>query len=212
MSEAIRVLIADDHPLFREGITSSLGQDANIAVVAQATSGEQALEFAFNLQPDVVLLDVSMPGMGGIDAAEKIAANLPATRIIMLTVEENDDVLLSALKAGAHGYVLKGVSASELRTIVKRIADGEAYITPRLASKMLLEFSRPRQPDIFTELTIRELEILDLLSEGLGNKAIADRLHLAEKTVKHHMTKILQKLQVHSRTEAALLASRRKVR
>jgi DNA-binding NarL/FixJ family response regulator len=147
-----------------------------------------------------------MPGMGGIAAAGAIAAALPEARIMMLTMAETPESLMAALKAGAHGYVLKGVSASELRAIVARVAAGEAYVTPALAAEMLTEFSRPRAPDSFESLTSREAEVLELLSRGMTNRAIGEQLHLAEKTVKHYMTVILQKLQVHSRTEAALLA------
>ncbi|MDP2794535.1 MAG: response regulator transcription factor [Sulfurisoma sp.] len=210
MTDPIRVLIADDHPLFREGIAQSLGAEADFAVVAQASDGEQAIGLAATLRPDVVLLDVSMPRMGGIAAAGKIADQLPGTRIVILTIQEDRDTLLAALKAGAHGYVLKGVSAAELRSIVRRIAGGESYVTPSLAAEMLLEFSRPRKADPFSTLTPRELEVLELLGHGLGNREIGERLHLAEKTVKHHMTSILQKLHVRTRTEAALMAAQRK--
>lgn len=206
MTEKVRILLADDHPLFREGVAASLIASADFAVSAQVGSGEEAVDLALELRPDMVLLDVNMPGMGGIAAAARIAADLPQTRIMMLTVSENPESLLAALKAGAHGYVLKGVSASELRDIVHRVAAGEAYVTPALAAEMLTEFSRPRVPDSFESLTARETEVLDLLSQGLTNRQIGEQVHLAEKTVKHHMTVILQKLHVRSRTEAALMA------
>lgn len=208
MPDAIRILLADDHPLFREGVAHSLTEDPGLEVVAQASSGEQAVELALALRPDVVLLDISMPGIGGIAAAARIAESLPETRIVMLTVAENADSLMAALKAGAHGYVLKGVSATEFRAITRRVAAGEAYVTPALAAEMLAEFSRPRRTDSFSELTARETGVLELLSNGLTNREIGERLHLAEKTIKHHMTSILQKLQVHTRTEAALKALR----
>jgi len=153
-----------------------------------------------------VLLDVTMTGMGGIEAAGKIAASAPGVRIMMLTVSENRENLMAALKAGAHGYVLKGVSASELRAITRRVAGGEAYVTPALAAELLTEFSHPATPDSFSELTARETKILNLLSQGLTNREIGEHMYLAEKTVKHYMTSILQKLHVRSRTEAALIA------
>jgi DNA-binding NarL/FixJ family response regulator len=206
MTEPIRILLADDHPLFREGVAASLSVAEDFSVIAQAGSGEEAIELARTLSPDLVLLDVSMPGMGGIEAAARIAADLPHVRIMMLTVSETPESLMAALKAGAHGYVLKGVSAAELCAIVRRVADGEAYVTPTLAAEMLTEFSRPRMPDSFESLTPRETEVLDLLSQGLSNREIGEQLHLAEKTIKHHMTVILQKLHVRSRTEAALMA------
>ena len=206
MTEPIRIVLADDHPLFREGVAVSLAAAQDFNVIAQVGSGEAAVEMAMELHPDMVLLDVNMPGMGGIAAAARIAGALPAARIMMLTVSENAESLLAALKAGAHGYVLKGVSASELRRIVRNVAAGEAYVTPTLAAEMLTEFSRPQPPDSFATLTSREGDELDLLSQGLTNREIGDRLHLTEKTIKHHMTVILQKLHVRTRTEAALLA------
>ena len=206
MPNPIRILLADDHPLFREGVAHSLGTEADLEIIAQADSGEAAVELALRLQPDVVILDVTMTGMGGIAAAEKIAAGLPGIRIIMLTVSENRENLMAALKAGAHGYVLKGVSASELRSITRRVAGGEAYVPPALAADMLTEFSHPHPLDSFSELTARESEILHLLSQGLTNRGIGEQMFLAEKTVKHYMTSIMQKLHVHSRTEAAIIA------
>lgn len=206
MITPIRILLADDHPLFREGVANSLAASPDFVVVGEAGNGAEAIELAHSLRPDMVLLDVSMPGLDGIVAAARISAELPGTRIMMLTVSENAESLLAALKAGAHGYVLKGVSASELRAIVRNVAQGEAYVTPALAAEMLTEFSRPRPPDAFAMLTPRESSVLELLSQGLTNREIAERLHLAEKTVKHHITAILQKLHVRSRTEAALLA------
>jgi len=206
MPRTIRVLLAEDHPIFREGIAEALGAAPDFEVVAQAESGEAALEMAYRLQPDMVLLDISMPGMGGIAAAREIAASAPGVRIMMLTVSENHDSLLTALKAGAHGYVLKGVSASELRAITRRVAGGEAYVPPALAAEMLTELSHPHPPDSLAELTARETDVLKLLAQGLTNREIGEQMHLAEKTIKHHMTSILQKLHVRSRTEAALIA------
>jgi len=206
MSDTIRILIADDHPLFREGVAHSLEADPDFEVIAQACSGEEAVKLAHDMHPDIVLLDVTMAGMGGITAAGQIAASTPSVRIMMLTVSENRENLMAALKAGAHGYVLKGVSAAELRAITRRVASGEAYVTPALAADMLTEFSQPHPIDAFSELTERETKILDFLSQGLTNREIGERMHIAEKTVKHYMTSILQKLHVRSRTEAALIA------
>lgn len=206
MPSPIRILLADDHPLFLEGVAHSLGAEPDFEVIAQAGSGEEAVELAHRLHPDMVLLDVTMPGIGGVAAVGKIAAIAPEMRIMMLTVSENRENLMAALKAGAHGYVLKGVSASDLRAITRRVASGEAYVTPALAADLLTEFSHPHPTDSFSELTAREIKILKLLGQGLTNREIGEHMCLAEKTVKHYMTSILQKLHVRSRTEAALIA------
>lgn len=208
MMQPIRVAVIDDHPLFREGVAHTLASDPGFQVVAEAESGESAVALATELKPELVLLDINMPGIGGIAAAEKIAAAMPHVRIMMLTVNDNDGSLLAALKAGAHGYVLKGVSSAELRAIARRIAAGEAYVTPTLAADMLAEFARPRTTNVLSDLTAREAEVLELVSRGMSNREVGDQLQLAEKTVKHHMTGILHKLQVRSRTEAAIVALR----
>lgn len=209
-AEPIRILVADDHPLFRAGVAHSLACDPDLEVVAEAASADEAVDLASRLHPDVALLDVAMPEAGaGIAAAARIAACSRKTRIMMLTVVEDPDSLLAALKAGAHGYVLKGVSASELRDIVRRVAGGEVFVTPALATDLLIEFAQPRTPDPLAELSQREAEIIELVGRGLTNREIGDRLRLAEKTVKHYMTSILQKLHFRSRTEAALYAAQR---
>ena len=209
MNDSIRVLIADDHPLFREGVAHSLAAEPDIALVGQAASGEEALSLARDLLPDVLLLDIAMPGKGGLAAAAEIAAACPATKIVMLTVSEHEDDLLAAFKAGARGYVLKGVSARDLANVVRAVAGGEVYVSPSLAAGVLVEMTRSRLPDPLNELTEREREILQRVAQGLTNREIGERLHLAEKTVKHYMTNVLGKLHVRSRVEAALLAARR---
>jgi len=209
MNDPIRVLIADDHPLFRDGVAHSLSGKANITVIAQAESSEEALRLARELLPDVVLLDITMPEKGGLAIASEIAVACPATKIIMLTVSEHEDDLLSAFKAGAQGYVLKGVSARELANIISTVADGEVYVTPALAAGMLVEMTRGRPHDPLMELTEREREILQLVAKGLTNRQIGEHLHLAEKTIKHYITNILGKLHVRSRLDAALIIARR---
>lgn len=209
MTDPIRTIVADDHPLFREGVVHSLCGDPGFEVVAQAGSGEETLEQVTQLRPHLVLLDISMPGISGIETARRIAQALPDTRIMMLTVDDRGPSLLAALKAGAHGYVLKGVAARELREIARRIADGEAYVPPALAAELLSEMSVPRPADAFSTLTNREVDVLELLGQGHSNRAIGEHLFITEKTVKHHMSSILTKLQVRSRTGAALIAAQR---
>lgn len=205
MSEPIRVLLADDHPLFRDGVAHSFASEPDITVIGTAATGEEALRLGRDLLPDVLLLDIAMPGKGGLAAAAAIALACPATKTIMLTVSEYEDDLLSAFKAGARGYVLKGVSARELAAVVRAVAAGEVYVSPTLAAGMLLELTRDKPSDPLNDLTEREREILRLVAAGLTNREIGERLHLAEKTIKHYMTNILGKLHVRSRLEAALL-------
>ncbi len=209
MSEPIDVLVVDDHPLFRRGVVHSLGAEPGLTVVGEAESGEEALKLAQQLMPDIVLLDISMPGWDGLVTAERIATACPATAIVMLTVSEDPDKLLGAFKAGARSYVLKGVSVQELARVVRAAAAGDAYVSPPLATEMLITLTRERAPDPLQELTPREREILGLIGTGLTNREIGQRVSLTEKTIKHYVTNILQKLQVRSRVEAALYASRR---
>lgn len=211
MSDRLRVLVADDHPLFREGVVHSLSSEEDIEVVAEASSGEGAVRLAMELMPDLVVLDLDMPKGGGIAATRQIAASCPATAILILTVSEDPDDLLQALKAGARGYVLKGVPAHGLLHAVRTVTGGEVYVTPTLASSILHEMTREETVDPFDQLTPREREILELVAEGHTNREIGEQLYLAEKTVKHYMTNVLQKLQVRSRVEAALLAQRREL-
>ncbi len=208
MNDNFRIVVADDHPLFREGVAGTLQAEPDFAIVGQAKTGEEAYALVGELLPDILLLDVNMPGAGGVAAAQKIAAAWPVTRIIMLTVSEDQDDLMKVLKAGVRGYVLKGVSARELINVVRMVAQGDVYISPALAGGILFEMTQNDEADPLNQLSDREREILKLVADGLTNREIGERLHLAEKTIKHYMTNVLQKLHVRSRVEAALLAQK----
>jgi len=208
MSNSIDIVVVDDHPLFRQGVVNSLEMVPDFKVVGETSSGEEALSLVTKLMPDVVLLDVSMPGWNGIVTAEKITTACPATAIVMLTAADDKDKLLAALKAGARSYVLKGVSAKELADVVRSACAGDVYVSPSIAAEMLVSLTKGKAPDPLQELTEREREILGLIGNGLTNREIGDKVFLSEKTIKHYVTNILQKLQVRSRVEAALLASR----
>ncbi len=205
---SIRVVLADDHPIFREGLIRSIAEDGDFAVAGDAGTAAEAVALVEAERPDVALLDISMPG-GGIAAAAAIAARVPETRIAMLTVSENDHDLLAAMKAGAIGYILKGVSASGLRDILRDIAVGTPHVSPSLAQRVLTAMQTKVEPKpgcSIDDLTKREEDILRHVARGLSNKEVAGALGLQEKTVKHYMTTILEKLQARNRVEAALIA------
>jgi two-component system, NarL family, nitrate/nitrite response regulator NarL len=212
MSDRIHVVIADDHTLFREGLAGIIDGTEDFEVVGQAGNMQEAVQLARDLLPDIILLDIDMPG-SGLEAARIIAGELPVTRIVILTSSEEDDHLIGALKIGARAYILKGVAARELIRILRAVWVGESYVPPMLAASLLLEMrdARSQQKQSTSpldELTPREREILEGLAAGLSNKEIGEKLFLSEKTVKHYMTNILQKLQVRNRVEAALLAQK----
>jgi two-component system, NarL family, nitrate/nitrite response regulator NarL len=204
----IRVLVVDDHPLFRQGVMFTLGHNPDIQVVGEGENGRQAVELAQRLRPDVLLLDITMPESDGLSAAAEVSRLLPDTRIVMLTASEEGDDLMAAMKAGARGYVVKGAGAGEIVQAVMAVAGGEAYITPRMAGNLLREMTRKPSDDPLAELTERERQVLELVARGMSNKEVGAELGLAEKTVKHYLTAVLQKLHVRSRVEAALLAQR----
>jgi DNA-binding NarL/FixJ family response regulator len=210
MADTIRIVVADDHPLLRQGVVQTLQSEPDISVIGEAGTGSKAIELAKELLPDLIVLDLTMPGVDGIEASRRISAACPATRILILTVSEERDDLLEALKAGARGYVLKGVGGAGLVHAVRVIMSEEVYVSPALASGILHEMTRTT-PDPFDLLTARERDILELVAEGHTNREIGERLYLSEKTVKHYMTNVLQKLHVRSRVEAALLAQRREL-
>lgn len=208
--DKIRLVIVDDHPIFREGVASILGSEPDIEIVGQGVTADEAIRLTRELLPDIILLDVNMPG-GGLKAAVTIANAFPVVKIIMLTGSSEEDDVINALKAGAQAYVLKGVAARELNGIVHSVYMGEGYVSPSLAANLLSEItSSHRQPqstkDDFDELTEREQQILELIAIGTSNKEIGQKLFLTEKTIKHYVTNILQKLHVRNRVQAALLA------
>lgn len=213
----IRVLICDDHAVFRRGLALVLGPEPDIEVVGEAAEGTAAVELARELSPDVVLMDVRMPGIGGIEATRKVAVEAPGARIVMLTVSDEDQDLYEAVKAGAVGYLLKEVSIEEVADAVRTVSTGQSLISPSMASKLLTEFSALARrvdepgPGSGPRLTDRETEVLKLLARGLSNRVIAERLDIAENTAKNHVRSILEKLQLHSRTEAALYAVRERL-
>jgi DNA-binding NarL/FixJ family response regulator len=213
----IRVLIADDQPLYRRGLEVVLHTEEHIEVVGEAENGEEAIAKAEELAPDVVLMDVRMPRINGIEATQAIRDRVPTTKILMLTVSDEDSDLYEAIKAGASGYLLKEVSVEEVADSIRAVMQGESKITPSMASKLINEFSamskradeRQRLP--VPALTARELEVLKLVAKGMSNREIADELFISENTVKNHVRNILEKLHLHSRMEAVMYALREKL-
>jgi DNA-binding NarL/FixJ family response regulator len=206
----VRIVIVDDHALLRDALATILAAEADFEVVGQGGSAADAIRLAGELLPDIILLDIDMPG-GGITAAREISIACPVTKIAILTSSEDDDDLISALKTGTRAYILKGVQARELLRILRAVEAGESYVPPALAAHLLVEMREPapKLPDNpIDELTERERQILEGLAAGSSNKEIGQKLFLAEKTVKHYITNILQKLQVRNRVEAALLAQK----
>ena len=210
MSDVIRVVLADDHPIYRDGLARSLTDAGNIVIVGEARDGEEAVEVVARERPDVVLLDISMPKGGGIAALSRIMQMEAPPRVAMLTASEADDDLMQAIKLGALGYILKGVGAGELVELVRELHAGRSYVSPGLAGRLLIAMRRRdgpvAMPNPLDELSRREEDILKLVAVGKSNREVGDALDLQEKTVKHYMTSILQKLQVRNRVEAAMLA------
>lgn len=199
---AITIGVVDDHPLFREGVSRSLAEVSDFDVVGEGASGEDAVSLATESRPDILLLDVSMPG-GGLDAIAAILSRSPGTKVLMLTANEEVDTLSSALQRGASGYVLKGVGSRALAQAIRQALQGTRVISQAMSAKLVENSLRGAQSPA-GQLTPRETEVMDLVAEGLSNKHIGLRLDLQEKTVKHHMTQILQKLGATNRTEAAI--------
>jgi len=205
----MRVVLADDHPLFRDGVASLLVAWGH-EVVGVAGNGEEAITLVERLAPDLVLMDVSMPGLGGLEATRHLAASRPETAIVMLTASEDEDDLFAAVKSGARGYLLKNLEAGQLRSMIEAVGRGEAAISPATAARIIAEYARPAAavvaaPDALTE---RETAVLRLVVAGRRNKEIAAELGISENTVKFHLRNILEKLHAESRTEVATRAVR----
>ena len=213
----IRVLLADDQDIIRTGLTIILNHQPDIEVVGQAADGPQAVELARQLQPDVILMDIKMPQLNGIQATRRIVAAQPRTQIIMLTTYDNDDWVFDAIRAGAIGYLLKDAAGDVLAEAVRGAVRGESQIDPTVARKVLREFQQittnrfapPVEAEPLERLTDREEEVIKLLAAGLANKEIAQQLSLSEGTVKNHISAILGKLHANDRTQAVLTALKR---
>lgn len=209
--DPIRILIADDHPLFRDGLRSLFASVADTEVVGEAGSGEEAIALAESLQPDVALMDIQMPGLNGIEATRRIAHASPHIGVVMVTMFEDDESVFAAMRAGARGYVLKGADQEEMLRAVRSAARGEALFGPAIAARLARFFAIPRPaapPDLFPDLTDREREVLELIAQGRNNEAIADELFISRKTVRNHVSNILNKLQVADRAQAIVTARR----
>ena len=203
------IVIADDHGLFREGLRSIMEKWDDFAVVGEASNGQQALELARALLPDIVLMDIHMPVLNGLEATEKIAREMPAVKVVILTISEEESDLFAAIKAGASGYVLKDMPSRRLHSMLQGVLEGQAPLSGLMAAKMLDEFSRPPQGQASAAvdaLTDREQQVLDLVARGLTNQEIGLQLHLSENTIKKYLHNVMEKLHLNNRVEAALYA------
>ncbi len=206
----IRLLIVDNHTLFRQGLVSLLQSEPGLQVIGEAAGGEEALKLAQELQPDVVLMDVKMPGMDGVEATRRLLEVMPHARVLMLTVSEEEENLFAAIQAGARGYILKNADADELLQAIERVHAGEAMLSPVMTLRLLQALRSGGAPIPSSELplTSREQDVFQLLVQGASNRQIAESLMITENTVKTHVRNILEKLELHSRTEVAAYARR----
>ncbi|MGH8884757.1 MAG: response regulator [Egibacteraceae bacterium] len=215
--DMIRVIVADDHALFRRGLEMVLESEPDIEVVAEANDGNEVIALAEQHMPDLVLMDVRMPGRGGIEATQAIKGAVPHTKILMLTISDEEEDLYDAIKAGANGYLLKEISIEEVAGAIRSVHMGQSLISPSMASKLLNEFAAMARKDEEKQqmpaprLTDREMEVLTLVAQGLNNRDIAKQLYISENTVKNHVRNILEKLHLHSRMEAVVYAVREKL-
>ncbi|HEY5729097.1 MAG TPA: response regulator transcription factor [Anaerolineales bacterium] len=210
MANQISVMLVDDHAMVRQGVKAFLVTQPDIVVIGEASSGEEAIQLAAQHIPDVILMDLIMPNMDGVEAARKVKQVSPRSQIVVLTSYHEDEHIFPALKAGALSYILKDVSAEELVSAVRKAAAGEAVLHPRVASRVIKELQGRREDNLnpFTELSERELEVLKLIADGMSNAEMAAKLVLSEKTIKGHVSNILSKLHLVDRTQAAVYAWR----
>ncbi|HEX5015622.1 MAG TPA: response regulator transcription factor [Candidatus Limnocylindrales bacterium] len=207
MDEPIRILIADDHDGFRSGLAALLGTQPGLDVAGEAETGEEAVDRSRELQPDVVLMDLNMPGLDGIAATRRIVDTSPHIAVLVLTMADNDAAVFDALRAGARGYLLKGADRAELTRAIRAVASGEAIFGPDVARRLMAYFAdAPIRVPAFPDLSDRELEILELIARGMSNQQIVDRLVISPKTVRNHISNIFSKLQVRDRAEAVVRA------
>lgn len=207
---SIRLLIVDNHTLFRQGLVSLLQSEPGFEVTGEASSGEEALHVVPELRPDVVLMDVKMPGIGGVEATRRLIDSNPDTRVLMLTVSEEEESLFAAIQAGARGYILKNADAAELLEAIQRVHSGEAMLSPVMTLRLLQVLQSGGIPAPLAELplTSREQDVFQLLAQGASNRQIAETLTITENTVKTHVRNVLEKLELHSRSEVAAYARR----
>jgi len=207
MDEPIRILVADDHAGFRSGLDALLATQPDLRVVGDAATGDEAVARALALQPDVVLMDINMPGIDGIAATRRIVDSSPHIAILVLTMADHDAAVFDALRAGARGYLLKGADRAELTRAIRAVASGEAIFGPDVARRLMAYFAgAPVRAPAFPELSERELEVLELIARGMSNQQIVDRLGISPKTVRNHISNIFSKLQVRDRAEAVVRA------
>lgn len=207
--QPIHVLIVDDHEVVRMGLKALLQQHAHLQVVAEAGSGEEAVQKALAFHPDVVVMDVRMPGMSGVDACRQIIQQLPGVRVVMLTSFAEDELLFSAIRAGASGYVLKRIGSSDLVSTIESVYRGEAALDPSMTAavfKQMAQSENNREASVFADLSEQEMRVLALIADGLTNREIAGRLFLGEGTVRNYVSNLLSKLNLSNRAEAAAFA------